>query len=122
MDAVARPPFSERALVWLKKEALPLLVMLGLLAAADTVTLGSTSYSGVSSTGAVSINTTAGDLTVGSGVSTTGSSLVLGAGSATAVGTSTTPDPTPPNTITVVTPGASADITVTKVASASVAR
>ena len=38
MDAVARPPFSERALTWLKKEALPLLVMLGLLAAArDTL-------------------------------------------------------------------------------------
>ena len=38
MDAVARPPFSERALAWLKKEALPLLVMLGLLAAArDTL-------------------------------------------------------------------------------------
>ncbi|MEG0185709.1 MAG: signal peptidase I [Stenotrophomonas sp.] len=38
MDAVARPPFSQRALVWLKKEALPLLVMLGLLAAArDTL-------------------------------------------------------------------------------------
>ena len=34
MDAVARPPFSERALTWLKKEALPLLVLLGLLAAA----------------------------------------------------------------------------------------
>ncbi|MBV5336311.1 hypothetical protein JZU48_04880, partial [bacterium] len=54
-----------------------------------TVTLGSTSYSGVSSTGVVAINTTAGDLTVGSSVATTGSSLVLGAGSATAVGTST---------------------------------
>ncbi len=38
MDAVARPPFSDRALAWLKKEALPLLVMLGLLAAArDTL-------------------------------------------------------------------------------------
>ncbi len=38
MDAVARPPFSQRALLWLKKEALPLLVMLGLLAAArDTL-------------------------------------------------------------------------------------
>ena len=38
MDAVARPPFPERALTWLKKEALPLLVMLGLLAAArDTL-------------------------------------------------------------------------------------
>ncbi|RKI32332.1 signal peptidase I, partial [Corallococcus sp. AB049A] len=38
MDAAARPPLSERALVWLKKEALPLLVMLGLLAAArDTL-------------------------------------------------------------------------------------
>ncbi|KAG1463883.1 hypothetical protein G6F57_013663 [Rhizopus arrhizus] len=38
MDAVARPPFSERALTWLKKEALPLLVLLGLLAAArDTL-------------------------------------------------------------------------------------
>ena len=33
MDAVTRPPFAERALTWLKKEALPLLVMLGLLAA-----------------------------------------------------------------------------------------
>ncbi|KAF1013453.1 MAG: Signal peptidase I P [Stenotrophomonas maltophilia] len=38
MDAVARPPLSHRALAWLKKEALPLLVMLGLLAAArDTL-------------------------------------------------------------------------------------
>lgn len=38
MDAVARPPFAQRARVWLKKEALPLLVMLGLLAAArDTL-------------------------------------------------------------------------------------
>jgi len=38
MDAVTRPPFAERALTWLKKEALPLLVMLGLLAAArDTL-------------------------------------------------------------------------------------
>ena len=37
MDAVARP-LPERALLWLKKEALPLLVMLGLLAAArDTL-------------------------------------------------------------------------------------
>lgn len=38
MDATARPPVSQRALHWLKKEALPLLVMLGLLAAArDTL-------------------------------------------------------------------------------------
>lgn len=38
MDAVARPPFLQRTLAWLKKEALPLLVMLGLLAAArDTL-------------------------------------------------------------------------------------
>ena len=38
MDATARPPVTRRALHWLKKEALPLLVMLGLLAAArDTL-------------------------------------------------------------------------------------
>ena len=38
MDAIARPPVTQRALHWLKKEALPLLVMLGLLAAArDTL-------------------------------------------------------------------------------------
>ncbi|MDV3467369.1 signal peptidase I [Stenotrophomonas sp. C3(2023)] len=38
MDAVAPPPFSQRALQWLKKEALPLLIMLGLLATArDTL-------------------------------------------------------------------------------------
>ncbi|MBD7953209.1 signal peptidase I [Stenotrophomonas sp. Sa5BUN4] len=38
MDATARPPVTQRALHWLKKEALPLLVMLGLLAAArDTL-------------------------------------------------------------------------------------
>ncbi|GAB3043460.1 signal peptidase I [Stenotrophomonas tumulicola] len=38
MEATARPPLSQRALHWLKKEALPLLVMLGLLAAArDTL-------------------------------------------------------------------------------------
>ncbi len=38
MDAVAPPPFSQRALQWLRKEALPLLIMLGLLATArDTL-------------------------------------------------------------------------------------
>lgn len=38
MEATARPPFAHRAAHWLKKEALPLLVMLGLLAAArDTL-------------------------------------------------------------------------------------
>ncbi|MBD8637479.1 signal peptidase I [Stenotrophomonas sp. CFBP 13725] len=38
MDATARPPVTRRALHWLKKEALPLVVMLGLLAAArDTL-------------------------------------------------------------------------------------
>lgn len=38
MDAAARPPMSHRLLAWLKKEAVPLLVMLGLLAAArDTL-------------------------------------------------------------------------------------
>lgn len=38
MDAAARPGCSHRALAWLKKEALPLLLMLGLLAAArDTL-------------------------------------------------------------------------------------
>ncbi|WP_312683741.1 signal peptidase I [Stenotrophomonas chelatiphaga] len=38
MDAIARPPVTQRALHWLRKEALPLLVMLGLLAAArDTL-------------------------------------------------------------------------------------
>ena len=42
MDAAARPPLSERALVWLKKEALPLLVMLGLLAAATATRAGAT--------------------------------------------------------------------------------
>lgn len=38
MDAIARTPATRRALHWLKKEALPLLMMLGLLAAArDTL-------------------------------------------------------------------------------------
>ncbi|WMJ71267.1 signal peptidase I [Stenotrophomonas sp. 24(2023)] len=38
MDSAARPPMSHRLLAWLKKEAVPLLVMLGLLAAArDTL-------------------------------------------------------------------------------------
>ena len=38
MDVAARPTATQRSLAWLKKEALPLLVMLGLLAAArDTL-------------------------------------------------------------------------------------
>ncbi len=38
MDATVRPSFAQRSLAWLKKEALPLLVMIGLLAAArDTL-------------------------------------------------------------------------------------
>lgn len=38
MEATVRPSFAQRSLAWLKKEALPLLVMLGLLAAArDTL-------------------------------------------------------------------------------------
>ncbi|MEI7515823.1 MAG: autotransporter-associated beta strand repeat-containing protein, partial [Betaproteobacteria bacterium] len=55
--------------------------------ALGSVSLGATTYSGIASSGAVSVATTVGDLTVSRAV-TAGTSLVLAAGAATAAGTS----------------------------------